>query len=52
MYPRGVVIVGDAGVLGVDNFNEYYPSTLKRDRQAQLELAGVCVPNATEVSLM
>jgi len=34
------------GVLGVDNFNEYYPSTLKRDRQAQLELSGVHVVDA------
>mmetsp|Transcript_28729 Transcript_28729/g.39698 ORF Transcript_28729/g.39698 Transcript_28729/m.39698 type:complete len:456 (-) Transcript_28729:109-1476(-) len=34
------------GVLGYDNFNEYYPSTLKRDRQAQLELAGVHVVDA------
>jgi UDP-glucuronate 4-epimerase len=35
-----------AGVLGLDNFNEYYPSTLKRDRQAQLELNSVHVVDA------
>uniref|UniRef100_A0A7S0RUS3 NAD-dependent epimerase/dehydratase domain-containing protein n=1 Tax=Pyramimonas obovata TaxID=1411642 RepID=A0A7S0RUS3_9CHLO len=34
------------GVLGIDNFNEYYPSTLKRDRQTQLQMAGVHVVDA------
>ncbi|GAB4857017.1 UDP-glucuronate 4-epimerase 3 [Ancistrocladus abbreviatus] len=31
------------GVLGLDNFNEYYDQSLKRARQAQLERAGVFV---------
>lgn len=34
------------GVLGLDNFNEYYPSSLKRDRQTELELVGVHVVDA------
>jgi len=29
------------GVLGIDNFNSYYPVGLKRDRAAMLEQAGV-----------
>merc|ERR1712228_889621 len=29
------------GVLGIDNFNPYYPVGLKRDRAATLEKAGV-----------
>merc|ERR1719437_69113 len=29
------------GVLGIDNFNSYYPVGLKRDRAATLEKAGV-----------
>ena len=29
------------GVLGIDNFNSYYPVGLKRDRAAMLEEAGV-----------
>jgi hypothetical protein len=43
---EGVLGGRASGVLGFDNFNEYYPSTLKRDRQAQLELNNVCVPAA------
>ena len=35
-----------AAVLGLDNFNEYYPSSLKRDRQTALQLAGVHVVDA------
>lgn len=30
-----------AGVLGLDNFNDYYPVSLKRARQAQLLSSGV-----------
>jgi UDP-glucuronate 4-epimerase len=33
-------------VLGFDNFNDYYPSSLKRDRQTALQLAGVHVVDA------
>merc|ERR1711865_504512 len=29
------------GVIGIDNFNSYYPVGLKRDRAATLERAGV-----------
>jgi len=29
------------GVLGIDNFNSYYPVGIKRDRAAELEKAGV-----------
>jgi len=29
------------GVLGIDNFNEYYPSSFKKQRAAALEQAGV-----------
>jgi len=29
------------GVLGIDNFNEYYPTSIKRERAAALEEAGV-----------
>jgi hypothetical protein len=35
-----------AAVLGLDNFNEYYPSSLKRDRQTTLQQAGVHVVDA------
>lgn len=30
-----------AGVLGIDNFNDYYPVSLKRARQLNAESAGV-----------
>merc|ERR1719297_643748 len=40
------------GVLGIDNFNEYYPTSIKRERAAALEEAGVvtlkCDINDTE----
>lgn len=30
-----------AGVVGLDNFNDYYPVSIKRARQANAETAGV-----------
>lgn len=34
------------GVLGLDNFNDYYPTTLKRAREANLKNAGVVTVEA------